>query len=272
MTNKQIFALFLGFFLIFLLISCLSYRNYETPTSTPTSLGVQTIQNNTGRFFLQKGEGVEIRFEIEPDAELADTWSIRLNLHIYEAQQRLRVSISSRSDTCTLKTTTEVQGLIPSEISTNTISWDFDSLPTQTIFLNLALSNCSIKNYGFIAELNANAMTQYTSIIYDYATIFNFEDHWQIVNYGTPWPTPTYDPLMPNTFENLEKEITPSWQTATPLITPAYSRETLVYELTSKAYQGFTPTLETSTPTQVVALATPTSTQGSAIQTPIPYP
>lgn len=272
MKRKQILSLFLCFCLIFLLISCLSYPNNKITPLTPTSLGNQGVQDDTGRFFLQKGEGVAIKLEVKPGSTLAGAWSIRLNLHIYEAQQRLRVSISSRSDTCTLKATTEVQDLIPSEISSHTISWDFDSLQTQTIFLNLALSNCSIKNYGLVAELNASAMTQNTSIIYDFATIFSFEDHWQIVNYGTPWPTPTYDPLMPNTFENLEKEITPSWETATPLITPAYSRETLIFELTGKAYRGTTPTVATSTPTLVVAIATPTPTQVSAIQTPVPYP
>jgi len=109
--------------------------------------------------------------------------------------------------------------------------------------------------------LFAGAMMRDTTIIEDSATIFVIADQTRVIYYGTPWPTPTYDPLMPEIPDDYDEEVTPSWVVGTPKVTPSDVVTTLIFELTMTAYH---------TPTLVGTLPSPTPT--SIPQTPLPYP
>lgn len=216
---------------------------------------------STGQDFLREGKGIRLMLEILPDTETTG-WIARVNLHSEEQQDGLRLSIFSRSTRyCSLEIKEGSQTPIPSEYSPTIMSWDLDMEKDQSLVFIVLLGNCNDTSEGLIAELFGSAMMQDTTNIHDSAAIFVIADQTQVIYVGTPWPTPTYDPLMPEIPDDYDEEVTPSWVVGTPKVTPSDVVTTLIFELTMTAYH---------TPTPVGTLPSPTPTP--IPQTPLPYP
>lgn len=247
------------FIIVFLAASC--HAPMPTPTTSMPEFGAP--DPSTGQDFLREGKGIRLMLEILPDTETTG-WIVRINLYSAEQQDGLRVSIFSRSSltrNCSLEIKMGSQTPIPSEYSPTIMSWDVDMEKDQSLVFTVLLCNCSDTSEGLIAELFAGAMMRDTTIIEDSATIFVIADQTRVIYYGTPWPTPTYDPLMPEIPDDYDEEVTPSWVVSTPKVTPSDVVTTLIFELTMTAYH---------TPTLVGTLPSPTPT--SIPQTPLPYP
>ena len=245
-----------------LLLSCFVLTLF-TVSCTSSSTEPVLPDLSTGQYFLREGKGIRVLLEILPDTETTG-WIARVNLHSEEQQDGLRVSISSRSSfsrNCSLEIKEGSQTAIPSEYSPTIMSWDLDIAKDQSLVFTVLLGNCSDTSEGLIAELFAGAMMRDTTIIEDSAAIFVIADQTRVIYYGTPWPTPTYDPLMPEIPDDYDEEVTPSWVVGTPKATPSDVVTTIIFELTMTAYH---------TPTPVGTLPSPTPTP--IPQTPLPYP
>ena len=256
MKSKRLLLLCV-FIIVFLAASC--HARVLTPTTSIPEIGAP--DSSTGQDYLREGKGIHLMLEILPDIETTG-WIARVNLHSEELQDGLRLSIFSRSTRyCSLEIKEGSQTPIPSEYSPTIISWDVDMEKDQSLVFTVFLGNCSDTSEGLIAELFGSAMMQDINIIHDSAAIFVFADQTQIIYYGTPWPTPTYDPLMPELPDDYDEEVTPFWDSGTPIVTPSDVVETLILELTMTAYH---------TPTPVGTLPSPMPTP--IPQTPLPYP
>lgn len=258
MKSKRL-LLFCVFIIVFLAASCQAW--VLTPTTSIPEIGAP--DSSTGQDYLREGKGIHLMLEILPDTETLG-WIVQVNLFSAEQQDGLRVSIFSRSSltsNCSLEIKQGSQTPIPSEYSPTIISWDVDMEKDQSLVFTVFLGNCSDTSEGLIAELFAGAMMQDTTIIHDLAAIFVIGGQTRVNYYGTPWPTPTYDPLMPELPDDYDEEVTPFWDGGTPIVTPSDVITTLIYELTMTAYHTPTPvgTLPSATPTPVP-------------QTPLPYP
>ncbi|NLW36600.1 MAG: hypothetical protein GXY80_14150 [Syntrophorhabdus aromaticivorans] len=256
MKSKR-FVLLCVLLIAFLAVSC--NPTASKPVASIPEFG--TSDTSTGQVLLREGKGIRLSLEILPDTDTTG-WIVRVNLYSADHQDDLRVSIFSRSTRyCGLEIKKESQTPLPSEYSPTTISWDVDVEKDQSQVFTVLLGNCSDTSEGMIAELFAGAMMRDTTIIQDSAAIFLIGDHTQVKYYGTPWPTPTYDPLMPEIPEDYDQEVTPFWDEGTPKVTPSDVATTLIFELTLTAYH---------TPTPVGTLPSPTPTP--IPQTPVPYP
>lgn len=236
-------------FLSFLTVSC------NPPASKPTALIPEfgAHDTSTGQFFIREGKGIRVLLEILPDTETTG-WIAQMKLHSADQQDGLRFSIFSRSTRfCSLEIMEGPHTPIPSEFSQTIISWDLDMEKNQSLVFSVLLSNCSDTSEGLIAELFAGAMMQDSTIIEDSAAIFVIGNQTRVYYYGTPWPTPTYDPLMPELPDNYDEEVTPSWVVGTPKVTPSDVVTTLIFELTMTGYHTPTPvgTLPSPTPTPI---------------------
>lgn len=252
------FLVLCGFSLIFLTTSCITGSTIPATTSTTILVTTTLPESSTGQDFLQEAEGINVKLDVFPE-EGSEDWIARVDLHSIEKQEGLRLSISSRSSRqCKLEIKDKTQTPPPSESSPTTLSWDLDIQKNQSLMFTVFLGNCDTKSEGLVAELYVGAMMQNTTIIYDFATIFMYEDRWQVVYAGTPWPTPTYDPLLPEIPQDFDEESTPTWMVGTPIVTPSDVVTTLIFELTKKAYQTPTPIGTIQSPAHMHTPRTPT--------------
>ena len=235
-----------------LLLSCFVLTLF-TVSCTSSSTEPTLPDLSTGQDFLREGHGVSVHLNIDPEAKDGE-WTAQINLHTIDQQDRLRLSISSRSSRkCSLMIKEETQTPPPSESSSNILSWDMDLEKDESLIYSVQVSNCDTMSEGLITELMVGAMMQDTTIIHDSAAIFVIGGQTRVNYYGTPWPTPTYDPLMPEIPDDYDEEVTPSWVVGTPKVTPSDVVTTLIFELTMTAYHTPTPvgTLPSPTPTPI---------------------
>lgn len=235
-----------------LLLSCFVLTLF-TVSCTSSSTEPVLPDLSTGQDFLREGHGVSVHLNINPEAKDGE-WTAQINLHTIDQQDRLRLSISSRSSRkCSLMIKEETQTPPPSESSSNILSWDMDLEKDESLLFTVQVTNCDTLNEGLITELMVGAMMQDTTIIRDSAAIFVITDQTRVIYYGTPWPTPTYDPLMPEIPDDYDEEVTPSWVVGTPKATPSDVVTTIIFELTMTAYHTPTPvgTLPSPTPTPI---------------------
>ena len=228
-----------------LLAGC--FVGQQNPTANLTAgeeLNSNVIQENTGWNYFQHGEGVDVQLDAEPDYVTPGTWIIRMTVHSKEAQKGVNASITVMRDKCMPAVADHTKAIAPSIVTAQYLGWDLDLGPNQTETLVMLLTNCDAAPYNLVAELHGYVMlAPGPVIIFDIVTIFMTENNWELIRYGTPWPTPTYDPLLPEPPADLD---TPFWRTPTPRITPSDAIRTLEYYYTQTYAQM--PTRETPTP------------------------
>ncbi len=248
--------LLIGIIAVLFLGACSGKNRQESNLSAEKSVTSQTVHQAPGVYHYQNGAGMAVKLEVEPAGETYSDWKARISLHASETKNNLMVSINAyMTNTCDLRAE-ESNSISAVESKDKVISWKVDMQPNQALVLEAYLENCGVIEYGLIAELRATAMTQDLNLITDFVTIFAYEDHWNLVRKGTPWPTQTYDPLMPGTPPDFDEPVTIFLGTTTPIATPPNTVETLIYEFTQRSSQN--PTLTLTTPTPEIS--------------PIPYP